>query len=108
VAFPFSLAGKTETVTRVRPPAKDTFGDPLPGTGSEVDVPGCLFAPGGSTENLDGADQVVADATVYMPDGTDIRPTDRVRARGDLYDVVGKPRVWAGYGVEVPLRLVTG
>ncbi len=100
--------GQTETVTRIRPPGKDTFGDPLPGSDAEFDVEGCLFAPGPSTENLTGANQVDADATVYMPEGTDIRATDQVRARGDLYEVAGKPGVWAGFGVTVPLRLVTG
>jgi hypothetical protein len=101
-------AGDTETVTVVRPTGRDAFGDPLPGTPAEHDIPGCLFAPGPSTENNTAAQQVDTDATVYAPPGADVLATDRVRARGNLFDVVGDPQVWGRAGVVIVLRKVTG
>lgn len=100
--------GETETVTVIRPPGKDTFGDPLPGAQPEFDVEGCLFAPGSSSEYQLNANQVVTGGTVYAPPGTNVRETDRLRVRGDVYEVDGKPGVWGGVGVEIRLRLATG
>lgn len=101
-------AGEVETVTVVRPPGRDRFGDPRSGTAIEHDIPGCLIAPGPSTENLDAANQVDTHLSVYAPSGADITATDQVRVRGELYQVVGQPRRWAGTGVEIALRRVTG
>lgn len=101
-------SGDTETVTVVRPTGRDRFGDPKPGTATEFDVPGCLFAPGPSTEYALAANQVDTDATIYAPPGTAVLATDRIRARGDLYSVVGMPQVWGSFGVVIVLRLVTG
>lgn len=101
-------AGNIETVVIVRPPGKDRFGDPLPGDPLLIPVPGCMFAPGPSAENLNGANQVTADGTVYAPAGTDARANDQVLVRGDLYEVDGKPRDWGASGVVIVLRLVTG
>lgn len=101
-------AGDTETVTVIRPPGRDPFGDPLPGTAQESDVAGCLFAPGTSREPGFADNQVDTDGTIYAPAGTDIRATDRVRIRGDEYSVVGKPQVWGTSGVVTAVRLVTG
>lgn len=92
----------------VRPPGRDGFGDPLPGTAVEIPVPGCLFAPRSSAENLTGATQVGADGDVYAPAGTDARPTDQVRVRGELYEVDGRPADWGSSGVVIPVRRVTG
>lgn len=103
-----AAGGDQVTIAVIRPPAKDTFGDPLPGPAVEVLVPGCLFAPGATTENLVAAMQVNADATVYAPPGTDVRPADQVRVRGDVYDVAGKPQDWGRAGVVILLRQVTG
>lgn len=103
-----TAGGNVETVVIVRPPGKDKFGDPLPGEPARIPVQGCLFAPGPSVENLAGANQVEADGTVYAPPGTDVRPTDQVLVRGDLYEVDGKPRDWGTSGVVIVLKLVTG
>lgn len=101
-------AGDAVTVTVIRPPARDAFGDPLPGVPTEVEVPGCLFAPGPSVKITAGANQVEADGTVYAPPGADVRPTDRLRVRGDVYEVAGKPQDWGSNGVVIAVRLVTG
>ncbi len=102
------MAGN-ETITVIRPPGLDRFGDPLPGTAAEFDVPGCLFAPGPSRELGFGTNQVDSDGTVYAPVGTEVHPADRVRVRGDVYSVVGEPQDWgANAGVVIVLRRVTG
>lgn len=104
------MAGNTETVTVVRPTGKDSFGDPLPGTATEFDLPGCLFAPGASQETPPGepANQVDTHATIYAPPAADVRASDQIRARGVLYEVVGEPAVWSGFGTVIELRRVTG
>jgi hypothetical protein len=102
------VSGDTETVVRIRPPARDPFGDPGNGGGPDLEIGGCLFAPGGSAENNIAANQVDTDATVYCPPGTTIAATDRIRARGVLYQVVGDPQVWGSSGIAVQLRRVTG
>lgn len=102
------MAGDTETVTVVRPPGRDRFGDPLPGTAVEFAVPGCQFAPGPSQEIGFASNTVDTDGTVYAPPGTTVYPTDQVRVRGDLFQVVGVPQVWGSFGVVIVLRRVTG
>lgn len=103
------MAGSdSETVTVIRPPGRDKFGDQAAGTPTEFDVAGCLFAPGPSREMGFASNQVLTDATVYGPAGMDVRPTDRVRARGDVYTVVGFPQVWGSIGTVVVLRRFTG
>lgn len=102
------MAGN-ETVTVVRTPGRDAFGDPLPGSATEFDVAGCLFAPGPSRELGFAANQVDSDGTVYAPPGTDVLATDKVRVRERLYSVVGDPQDWGNdAGVVIVLRRVTG
>jgi hypothetical protein len=101
-------AGDAETVTVIRPPGKDVFGDRLPGVAVEFDVQGCLFAPGPSREQAFAANQVDTDGTIYGPPGMDVQATDQVRIRGIVYSVVGFPQVWATAGVVTAVRRVTG
>lgn len=101
-------AGSAETIVILRPPPLGRFGDPQVGVTVEIEVAGCLFAPGPSSEDLVAANQVDTDATVYAPVGTVVLPTDRIRARGKEYSVVGEAQEWAGEGVVIKLRRVTG
>ncbi len=87
-----------ETVTIVRPgaPAEDEYGNDLPGVPVEIALPGCAIAPAdgtgaGANEIVDARDTVLFALTLYAPYGTDLRPTDRVRVDGVLYDVHGQP-----------------
>lgn len=100
-------AGDLETVVVIRPPARDRYGDPVPGSGSETPVV-ALFAPGPSAENQQSANQVDVDGTVYTLPGVDVLPSDRLRIRGDVYEVVGRARHWGQAGVEIVVKLVTG
>lgn len=101
-------AGDNETFTVIRPPGRDVYGDPLTGSTTEFELPGCLFAPGPSREVGFAANMVDTDGTVYAPPGSDVRATDQMRIRGDLYKVVGQPQVWGSSGVVIAVRRVTG
>lgn len=104
-----------ETVTRVRatPGGYDQYGDPLPGTASEVDIPGCAFAPRShrfdSEQTEPGRRAVTEHITLYAPAGTDIQPADLIAARGNTYRVDGETGDWrspftsANRGIEVAL-----
>lgn len=101
----------SETFTRIRPPGRGAFGDPLPGTGTQLDIPGCQFAPGASHESdpAGGGRQTITDGTVYAPPGIDVVRTDQMRIRGVLFDVAGDPQDWGpDAGVVITVRKVTG
>lgn len=88
--------GETVTIIRPGPPTEDQYGNDVPGPPTEIEVTGCAVAPSDSTgaganENVDARDTVISGLTLFAPYGTDIRPTDRVRIAGVLYDVYGQP-----------------
>lgn len=109
-----------ETVTRLRPLGLDQFGDPLPGTITELDIPGCAVWPrdgnaAGGNENTDFRNTVISGLMILAPPGSDIEPTDRFRVRGLVYEVDGEPGVWGPSpltgteaGVQVALKRVEG
>lgn len=103
--------GGGETVTVVRPAPLDKFGDPVPGeTDTEFDSDGWMVAPGGSTELRDGQNSVDSDMALYRtgpPGSEEILPKDRVRVRGQLYEVQGEPAVWR-LGTVINLSKFTG
>lgn len=101
------------TVTVVRPLGEDAFGDPLPGDPAEFEVTGTSMQPASSIESIDGGDQIVSLWDWFVPPGTDVRATDQVRFRGELYDVDGDPQPLDDergrpHHVEVRLRRVDG
>ena len=102
-----------ETVTIVRPAGTDDWGDPIPGSGAETDVAGCMVQPRTSTELNDSRDTVVIGLTVWMPPGTDVLATDRMRVGGREFAVNGEPFRWRDFSgaedhVQVELEGVTG
>lgn len=79
------------TVTVTQPAGRDAWGD-VQTSDTTVSVTGCFWQPRGSQEEtFGGRDLVTADAAVFMPPGTDIRPTSRVTFEGVAYEVHGKP-----------------
>ncbi len=105
-----------ETVTVIRRPARDRFGNIPSGSVQQWPVPGWQFAPGPSREMGLGGGQVETDGTLYGPPVVDvarivpggIRPTDWINVRGDVYAVVGRVQDWGSSGSVVVLKLVTG
>ncbi|MER7794903.1 hypothetical protein [Streptomyces sp. NPDC097640] len=91
-----------ETVTIVRPGAAagyDEYGAGIPGPSEEIPVPGCGVAPrdgnaAGGNEQTQARDTVIIGLTLYAPAGTDLRPTDKVRVAGILYEVDGQAGVF--------------
>jgi hypothetical protein len=99
-----------EDIVIVRPAPLDKFGDPIPDTAAtEATSSGWLVAPGSSVELHDGQESVDSDMDLYRMGGfTDsVLPTDRIRVRGLLYEVVGEPAVWR-LGTVIRLRKFTG
>lgn len=112
-------SGDTVTILRPGPPTRDEYGNDVPGTPSEISVPGCAVAPrdgsgAGSNEDTDARDTVITGLTLYAPYGTGIRATDQIRVGGDVYEVDGQPGSFRSPftgstgPVVVALRLVTG
>lgn len=88
-----------ETVTVIRNGGRDRFGDHQPVR--EFTVDGCGVNWNTSTESIYANKAVTRSETttsniiVYMPDGTDIRSTDRVRLPdGSEWAVNGRPARW--------------
>lgn len=109
------MAG-AETVTVIRKPKRDNFGNLPAGATQQWDVPGFQFAPGPSREMGGGNAQVETDGTLYGPPvfaineivPAGVRPTDMIRVRGDDYQVVGRVQDWGSSGSVIVLKRVTG
>lgn len=102
-------SSNAETVIFRYPVRYDSYGDAIPGSARDISVDGCLFAPGPGREVEVHAAQVSADGTIFAPpDAPGITAQDQVVVRGDVYDVVERPRVWLNEGTEIPVRIVTG
>jgi hypothetical protein len=109
VIFPFgrdiTLQVRTKTGT-------DAYGNDVFSTAPTV-VKGA-FAPGGSTEQVQGQNVLITQPTIYLQPGTDVSAVDAVDIDGDRFEVDGTPNDWinpfTGWsaGVEVRLRRVTG
>lgn len=88
--------GDTVTILRPGPSTEDAYGNDTPSTPTEIPIHGCALEPqdgtgAGANEIVDARDTVLAGLKLYAPYGTDIRPTDRVRVNGVVYDVNGQP-----------------
>ncbi|OKI19314.1 head-tail adaptor protein [Streptomyces sp. CB03911] len=107
----------TETVTRIRSgaPTRDAYGNDVEGPAEEVTISGCaVLPPSGQTaptvELTAGRDQVVIARVLFAPAGTDLRPTDRIRHAGRVYEVDGEPSPYPGQlaHIEANLKAVNG
>ena len=110
-----------ETVVRLRRPivGVDPYSDhPQLGSWSEASeqpIELCAVAPGNSAEPAqDARTAVVTDFAIYAPIGTDVASADRLRVRGLVCEVVGKPAVWVnpytGWapGIAIGANIVEG
>lgn len=113
VPFGFTVTLTTEGA----PTGVDAYGNDTY-TPVTTSVPGCMFAPGGSVERVNGQDQVVTQPTVYAPTGTDVSAVDKVTVPGyGVFEVDGSPQVWPPHprtgwqpsnSVVIRLKAVTG
>lgn len=104
---PFALSRRTVTCLVRTASGRDDYGNTTYTT-TEVDVPGCLVAPGGSQDDNTDADRNTDAATVYdhganWPGGT----VNRVRIDGQTWEVDGTPQRWS-LGTEIKLRKMEG
>lgn len=89
-----------ETVTRLRAPlVTDPYSSDATerdwSNAAELNIPNCGVAASGSVEPLEAARQAVdSDFDLYLPTGTDVTAQDRLRVRGLVCEVVGRPFAW--------------
>lgn len=83
----------SDTVTVLRGRSRNTSGD-LVGSDTGTEVTGCSVQPTSASESTDRGELQIANATAYLPAGTDILATDRVSWLGDVYAVNGTPARW--------------
>ncbi len=108
------MIGETVTILRPGTPTRDAHGNDVPGADTEIPVEHCAVWPTGSTEKIQGHDQVSEQFTVWLPYGTAVLATDRVRVRGEIYQVTGRASSWSSpftatrAGVEIRVERVTG
>lgn len=62
---------------------------------TEAQVKGVGVEPRPLTEsNEDSRNAVTSGFTLYVPPGVTVRPAQRARVRGVVYEVLGEPAVW--------------
>jgi hypothetical protein len=107
------LGGVTVTLIRSQVTGRDQYGNDIRTT-TQTEVGGAAFVPGSTSENIQGTDQVTADAECYLPAGTQVTPEDQLAYQDVTYQVTGAPESWASPftgmagPVKVNLKLVTG
>lgn len=108
------MIGETVTILRPGSSTRDSHGNDVPGPDVETPVDHCAVWPTGTSEQIQGQDQVQDHVQVLFPYGTSVLATDRLLVRGDVYQVVGRPPSWKSpftattAGVEVQAERVTG
>lgn len=96
-----------ETVTRYRSGAPtgadDEQGNPIYGPDVTATIPIKRFAPQVPDETAEAfGSQVIEAGTIYGFRGTDLRASDRVLIRGDMWQVHGEPADWKSYSSYAP------
>ena len=65
--------------------------------------------PRPSSEPVESArNAVVSGFTLYLPQDADVTAQDRMRVRGEVFNVLGDPADWLGAGVVVQVGGVEG
>ena len=86
------IGGVTVTLRSSYVSGRDEYGNDVRQL-TDSEVGGCAFAPGATTEDIQGTEQVTADAELYMPSGTVVTPEDQIVYAGVTYQVTGCPVV---------------
>lgn len=107
------MQGVTVTLTTVTVNGRDGYGNDATIT-STRDVTGCAFVPQQTSESTQGAEEVIANAKLYLPAGTVVGHLDRIEYNGVTYQVQGNSSAWVSpftasqSPVMVDLREVSG
>lgn len=87
--------GKTVRFLHRQLTGVDAYGNDVYGS-LPNDVQGCAVAPGNSTQDWQGTEQIQTDVTVYAPAKTMVNlPVDQMIIDGQAFNVVGDPSSWA-------------
>lgn len=104
-----------ETVYRLRAgtsTSNDRYGHPVPGTPQRTPIEKALVDPGGFAEPVEvGRQPVITVPTCYwLNQWPDIKASDQLEVRGEVFDVTGKPGDWrsAVGGLVVQLKRAEG
>lgn len=104
----------TETVTRLRAQTRtDRYGattlDWSLTPSSLAIVTLAPAEPRPSAEPVqDARNSVTSGWTLYLPEGSDVTPVDKVTVRGTDYFILGEPAAWLGAGLVVQCSLTEG
>lgn len=106
---------RTETVTRLRAVAvEDPYSDEESAedwtTPDEEDITTLAPAePRPSDEPMQNQRNAVTSGfTLYLPEGADVTAQDRMRVRGEVYNVLGDPAAWLSAGLVVQVGRTEG
>jgi hypothetical protein len=86
---------------------QDSHGNMTNAWADPVEVTGCMFDPGGTTEPGYGT-RTVSTPTLYAPMRTVVTPQDVFVGRGKTWVVDGEPADWTVGILVIPLRRVEG
>ena len=92
-----------QTVTRIRPAAKESRGSIIPdwSQATEKDIGGCSMQPASTSLSQDGRVLGLLDEyTLFLPPDADVMAGDRIRYNGQIYQIDGDVRIQ-----PAPLRL---
>lgn len=110
-----SILGRlTRTVTVLRAAADvDRYGNTVADwTAATSTTVAGWYAQASAAELLAGRDGQIDHAIVYLPAGTDVTGSDRIRIDGTTFDIVGPPNRAHGrngeHHVELNVKVVTG
>lgn len=83
----------TQTPVVLRPASKVEWGQSVVDWEDveEIPVAGCTDYALSGVETVQGVDVVAGTRQMFMPAGTDVRGTDRVRHLGHVWEIIGEP-----------------
>ena len=88
----------TETIIRLRPGTKTERGSVIPDWShpDELEIDGCSVQPAVTTMSTDGRVLGVSESlTAYLPEDSDVQKGDRIEYRGEVYTIIGEPKIWS-------------
>lgn len=83
----------TETPIILRPGITEEWGQEVVDwdNPTEIPIPGCTDYALSGVETLQGTEVAMGSRQMFMPAGTDVRATDRIRHLGYVWEIVGEP-----------------